>query len=318
MQLSEIEFFKRKRVSPENDTDTTPFADLSFRGQVKRMRPHLLRIVNERYPPAQWRVNKFYDNKKEEIFLQTGDLESDERMELCNVIVKWALSLTPESAAEVPPAVAQTVPATVEAIPEAVPEAVASTSSTSGSSSQSIVTPTAPEIPLPEPSKTLNEFPSSPPPLSPSLGLVPTSPATVDEAAARAEDTPATPDDTPVPPGDAPAPSVSRFWALNSTRKKDFAIDVLYLEAIIARAARMFPSEGDDKAQYDAASRKLTAAQERKSAQDRWALRHQAVREKQKAEQERRDRENPTPETFKSFKGRQVKAISYASPPKRK
>ena len=74
----------------------TPFSSLSRQNQVIALRPHLADIILERYAPAQWRSDEFYDtaNKRDgsKHSVKHGNIGEDE---ITSIILpeleRWAL-----------------------------------------------------------------------------------------------------------------------------------------------------------------------------------------------------------------------------------
>lgn len=68
----------------ENETPVTPeeFNDLSFAKQLRRIRPHLTRVLEELYAPAQWRIDMFFagvrSRKALNGFAPFGDISENE------------------------------------------------------------------------------------------------------------------------------------------------------------------------------------------------------------------------------------------------
>lgn len=72
------------------------FSDLSFASQLRRIRPHLSKILRELYAPAQWRINIFFagarSRKQLSGFSPLGDVsETELETQLLPALRDWYL-----------------------------------------------------------------------------------------------------------------------------------------------------------------------------------------------------------------------------------
>jgi hypothetical protein len=91
--------FTRSLTPPPDDnaadTALLPFNKLSLLDQLYRLRPHFLRIINDRYPPAMPRIEAFY--AKTSTIFQTGGYTNEEMQYITSELQRWALRSGPTS-----------------------------------------------------------------------------------------------------------------------------------------------------------------------------------------------------------------------------
>lgn len=82
-------------MAPAGELTNDTFRKLGFTQQLIAIRPHLRDVLQERYPPGQWRIDMFFDPLRRADLVnevQYGDLHQDETAdEIVPELMRWAL-----------------------------------------------------------------------------------------------------------------------------------------------------------------------------------------------------------------------------------